>query len=389
MTADILVPTEDTSAAKALGPPAAAVFLGTLAIGLPMSVLPLFVHGVLSYGTTVVGIVVGAQSLITLLSRPHAGRFSDKAGPRKAMMFGLVACSVAGVAYAVASVLNRGGALAALLVGRGTLGIAESLLVTGALALGIRRAGPHRSGMVMVWVGLALFGSFGFGAPVGQVLYSALGLGALAALVFTTPLIGLVVGARMAPIAPLPHRHVPLKTVLRWVAPAGLSLALSAIGYAAIVSFLPLVIASRAWGSPGLALAAFAGGFILARLLCASWPDRLGHRRVAIGFLSLEAAGLVLLWLAPSEAATLLGAAMAGGGYSISFPALGIEAIQRVPPENRGVALGTWAAFLDFGLGVGAPLLGVVAGVAGLQAPFAVGVLGCVAAVGIMLSLGR
>lgn len=353
-----------------------------------MAVLPLFVHDVLGYSTTVVGMVVGAQSLATLLSRPHAGTFTDRAGPRRAIFWGLAASSASGLAYAVAA-FERTGALSALLLGRVALGLGESLLITGALALGIRRAGQWRSGVAIVWVGLALFAAYAIGAPIGQAAYSAVGLAPVAGAVVAAPMIGLLLASRMAPLAPMALRTVPITTVLGWVAPAGAALALSAIGYAAIMSFLPLLMAARGWGNAGIALGAFAGGFILARLLCASWPDRLGHRRVAVGFLAIEAAGQILMWLAPTPIVAELGAALTGAGYSIAFPALGIEAIRRVPAENRGVALGTWAAFLDFGLGVGAPLLGVIAGLAGLQAPFGVGVLGCLGAIGIMLSMRR
>ncbi len=353
-----------------------------------MAVLPLFIHGVLGYSTTIVGAVVGTQSLATLLSRPHAGTFTDRAGPRQAIAWGLAACSVSGLALAAAA-SERTGALGSLVLGRLALGVGESLLITGALALAIRRVGQWRSGLAIVWVGLALFGAYALGAPAGQAAFSASGLAPVAGAVVAAPLIGLLLASRMARVTPMPLRRVPMTTVLRWVAPAGAALALSAIGYAAIVSFLPLLMEARDWGNAGLALGAFAAGFILARVVFASWPDRHGHRRVAIGFLAIEAIGLLLLWLAPTGMVAELGAALTGAGYSIAFPALGIEAIRSVPSENRGVALGTWAAFLDFGLGVGAPLLGVIAGLAGLQAPFGVGVLGCGAAIAIILSLGR
>ncbi len=353
-----------------------------------MAVLPLFIHAVLGYSTTIVGAVVGAQSLATLLSRPHAGTFTDRAGPQRAIAWGLAACSLSGLALAVAA-FERTGALEALVLGRVTLGVGESLLITGALALAIRRAGQVRSGLAIVWVGLALFGAYAVGAPAGQAVFSASGLAPVAGAVVAAPLIGLLVASRIAPLAPTPLRRVPMTTVLGWVAPAGAALALSAIGYAAIVSFLPLLMVARGWGNAGLALGAFAAGFILARVVFASWPDRHGHRRVAVGFLGIEAVGLLLLWLAPAGMVAELGAALTGAGYSIAFPALGIEAIRRVPSENRGVALGTWAAFLDFGLGVGAPLLGVIAGLAGLQATFGVAVIGCGAAMAIILAMGR
>jgi predicted MFS family arabinose efflux permease len=70
-------------------------------------------------------------------------------------------------------------------------------------------------------------------------------------------------------------------------------------------------------------------------------------------------------------------AALTGFGFSLAFPAFGVEAIRRVPPQNRGAALGAFAACFDLSLGLGVPLLGMVAALRGYAAAFEAG---CVAA---------
>jgi predicted MFS family arabinose efflux permease len=41
-----------------------------------------------------------------------------------------------------------------------------------------------------------------------------------------------------------------------------------------------------------------------------------------------------------------------------------------VPPQSRGLAMGTFTAFIDVALGIANPLLGLVAGGAGLNSVF-------------------
>jgi hypothetical protein len=84
----------------------------------------------------------------------------------------------------------------------------------------------------------------------------------------------------------------------------------------------------------------------------------------------IEAASQVLIWSAHSSFVALLGAALPGLGFSLVYPALGVEAIPRAPEQSRGLAMGVYTAFLDLSLGVAGPTLGLVAGWTNLRAVF-------------------
>jgi predicted MFS family arabinose efflux permease len=45
-------------------------------------------------------------------------------------------------------------------------------------------------------------------------------------------------------------------------------------------------------------------------------------------------------------------------------------AVQRAPPQSRGLAMGAYTVFLDLALGVGSPGLGLVASLDGLGSVF-------------------
>ena len=59
-----------------------------------------------------------------------------------------------------------------------------------------------------------------------------------------------------------------------------------------------------------------------------------------------------------------------GAGFSLLFPSLALLVVNRVPVERRGVAMGTFTAFFDLGMGIGGPLTGAAAALGGYSAAF-------------------
>jgi predicted MFS family arabinose efflux permease len=95
--------------------------------------------------------------------------------------------------------------------------------------------------------------------------------------------------------------------------------------------------------------------------------------RVALWSLVVEAIGQALIWGAQHEAVALAGALVTGLGCALVFPALGVEALKRVLPANRGSAMGAFVAFLDIAYGVAGPAAGWVAGLFGYAAVYLFG----------------
>ncbi|MBP2232203.1 putative MFS family arabinose efflux permease [Azospirillum agricola] len=350
------------------------VFLGFLAIGLPLSVLPLHVHGALGFGAVLVGAVVGLQSVATVLTRRHAGILSDTRGPKRAVLTGLAASALAGVCYGLSLLApGSGGGLAAILCGRVVLGFGESLFMTGALSWAIAVAGPQNAGKVMSWNGIAMYSAIAVGAPAGLAILEAGGFAALAMAAALAPLAGLAVAAGV-PAVPVPGGvRMPFTAVIGRVLRPGLGLAFGTVGFAVLASFAPLLFAARGWDGAGFALTAFGGCYIALRLVAGGLPDKLGGRRVAAVSLLVEAVGQAMVWGAGSPWVAVAGAAVTGLGFSLVLPSLGVEAVKRVPPHNRGVALAAFVAFFDLSIAFAAPVAGALVGSWGYPAVFLAG----------------
>ena len=266
-------------------------------------------------------------------------------------------------------------------------GKGESMLITGALAWGIGLAGHHRSGKVMAWVGIAIYGAIATGSPAAMFIQKQIGAGVAFAAVGIVPLLGYCAVLRLRQVPPVGSTRVPFYRVMQKVGMAGSGLALATVGFGGLASFASLYFAQKGWHGAPMALTCFGATYILVRLFFAHLPDRFGGARVALVSLLLEGLGQVLLWTATSPGLALAGAALTGLGFSLVFPSFGVEAVKQLAPENKGVALGAYVAFFDLALGLTAPLAGLIAGQFGYAAIYCLGALAAVLSAGIAFGI--
>lgn len=386
-------PLETRSAFTGLAPVVLAVFLGFLAISVPLAALALQVRDHLGFGTATVGWAIGLQSLATLLTRHQAGTLCDQRGPRAAVLFGLPLAACSGLAYGLSNALpiDPAAKLAVLLLGRLVAGVGESLFLTGLMSWGIARVGAARTGQVMSWTGIAIYAALGLGAPLGLAVQASYGFTGVGVAALLAPMLAWVIAARLPAVAAAGGQRVPFHRVLGLIWRPGLVLALATVPYAAMAAFLTLDYAAHGWPHAGTALLGFGAAYVFVRLAGSGLPDRFGATRVAVGSLIFEAVGQVLVWCAATPAMAVCGATLTGLGFSLVFPAMGVLATRSVPPQQRGRAVGNFIAFADIAMGVTGPAVGIATQWLGITAAFLVGAGATCAALCLLpsLRLGR
>lgn len=338
-------------------------FLTYLVIGMQLSTLPGFVHGDLRSGAVLAGLVISAQYVATLLSRGFAGRTCDTSGPRHAVLIGLAACAASSVLVALAGWLAHSPLLCIglLLIGRLALGVGESCIGTGCIIWGIGHVGAAQTGRVISWSGVATYSALAAGAPLGVVIQHQAGMPMIGVCGLLIMALALWHARRQQDVRSIAGERMPMSHVFGRVVPYGMGLALGAIGFGVIATFITLYYDWLHWGGAALTLSVFGLCFVGVRLLFGPSISSYGGYRVAMLSFAVESAGLAVLALGHHLFWSVLGTALTGMGFSLVFPSLGVEAVNRVDASNRGAALAAYSVFVDVALGVAGPIGGLLA----------------------------
>lgn len=359
-------------------------FASYMTIGLPLAVLPGYVHDVMGYSAFWAGLVISLQYFATLLSRPHAGRYADLWGPKKVVIFGLCGCLISGLCYLLAA-LGTGVPLLSLLLlclGRVVLGVGQSFAGTGSTLWGVGVVGSLHIGRVISWNGICTYGAMALGAPLGVAIYHWGGLLLLAGIIIAIALLAISLALPRAKVKNSKGKHLPFRAVLGRIWGFGMLLAMGSAGFGVIATFITLFYQAKGWEGAAFALTLFSAAFVGTRLLFPEAITRHGGLNVALVCFAVEALGLFMVWGAWEPWLAKVGALLTGAGFSLVFPAIGVVAVKVVPPQNQGSALATYTAFMDLALGITGPLAGLIMSWYGVPVIYLLsGLLVCVAMV--------
>ena len=338
--------------------------LGLLAVGATLAVLPHYVKDNLDGSDLEVGIVSGAFAFTGIVCRPVAGNLADTRGRKPTVIGGALLAALAGALYFVPA------GIPGLIVARFFLGAGEGTVFTAGSAWNVDMAPEERRGRMIGLYGLAIWTGLTLGPPIGVLLQHAGGFHLVWAFATGAPLLGAAIAARLPEQYRAADKSARGPFISREALGPGVTFALCVFGFAAVSAFIVLTLDERGIGhGPGV-FSVFAATVVATRLLAGGLPDRVGAARCAVGAALIEAVGLVLLGAGEDLPVVIAGAVGMGAAFSLLFPSLSLVAVNRVRPERRGKAMGTFTASFDLGMLIGSPLVGAAAAIAGYSAAF-------------------
>ena len=338
--------------------------LGLLAVGATLPVLPSYVKDELGGSDFEVGIVTGAFALTGIVCRPVAGNLADRRGRKPTVVGGAFLAAIAGALYFVPA------GIPGLIVARFFLGAGEGTVFTAGSAWNVDMAPPERRGRMIGLYGLAIWTGLTLGPPIGVLLEDAGGFALVWAFAAGAPLLGAAIASRLPESVGRGGRASRGPIISREAIGPGGVFALSVVGFAAVSAFIVLSLDSRGIGHGAEVFTVLAGTVVATRLIAGGLPDRIGPARCAVGAALVETVGLVMLGAGETLPVVIAGAIAMGAAFSLLFPALSLLAVNRVVPERRGAAMGTFTAAFDLGMLVGSPAVGAAALLGGYGAAF-------------------
>jgi MFS family permease len=340
----------------------------------------------LTHSGTMLGVVVGLQTIPVLILGPYGGVIADRVNKRRLMV---ALQSAMGVQALVLGVLTVTGTVRVWQIGilAAILGVNNAFENPARQSFMMELVGPEHLRNAVSLNSVLVNVARSVGPAIAGVLIATVGdgvcflanAGSFIAVVFS--LTAMNTGA-LSPSTPTPRAKGQLREGLRYVRDTpGLAVPLIMMAVAGCLTYefqvsLP-VMADR-----GLHAGATGFGFMTAAMGVGAVAGGLfvaGRGKTGLRPLVLAASGfgvaMALATLAPTLAFELIALALAGAG-SIAFMSTGNSTLQlSAAPEMRGRVMSLWFVAFQGSTPIGAPLVGITMSALGARAGLGLGAI--------------
>jgi MFS family permease len=312
-----------------------------------------------------VGWLFAVNTGIAMVLRPQVGGWVDRYGARALMLAG------AGVLVVTMGALNIARTPLTLIALMAGLGIALALVSTTGSIVVAELSPARRRGEALSLYYVASSVGVAIGPPAGFALAAVGGVRLDFAVVTLLSVIvaGLGVALRTPPGIPgLPGGFG--RPWSRHAVPASIALIIITMGFSTVYAFLPMHATAAGLGNAAWFFPLMSGCTIASRLFLRRASDQFGRARVLVPALVAMALGNAVLAVSPTAASLVAGAVLLGTGNSMLYPTLVALVVDRAPPAERGLAIGTLSGAWDVGVFVGSPLVARLVEARGYSAGF-------------------
>ena len=170
------------------------------------------------------------------------------------------------------------------------------------------------------------------------------------------------------------HNNILIYSPVLWTSNQTVLVSLSAIfaqyfAFGGIVTLLPLYVKNLGMDAfhVGMLLTAFTVVFIALQFPSGILSDRMGRLKLIYAGLSLGIVTLTVLPLVTAFAALAMTMALYGAAFGLLFPSVSAMIADQTLPEERGIASGIFHALLTAGVATGAPVMGGIGSMMGVE----------------------
>ncbi len=303
------------------------------------------------------GLLFTVATGLSMILRPLVGHWVDRWGTRRVMLPGVAIFIATSLALQLAS---RPVHLIVLMAG---VGVAAGLIATSLVVVVTTSSPADRRGEALSLfylaqsVAIAMAPAFGFavadrvGVHVNYALVTIAG-----ALVAALTMSGVHTPGGSDTVEKSPARFFT-----RHAAIASGAMVLTNVGYGSVYALLPLHAHDAGWASIGWFFTLFSVWLIACRLIFRRVSDRYGRGRVLVPAIVTIALAHFVFIVPPTTATLVAGALLLGAGVSVLYPTMLALVLDRTPPTERGLAIGTLSAAFDLGMALGSAVVGALA----------------------------
>lgn len=344
----------------------AFAFFNAFAFQMLIPVVPLYLLDV-GGAEWQAGLVMGSAALAALVARPAVGYFADNVGRVPLLRFAAAIYILMAAAYPLARTVTT------LMVVRVIQGFGLSAQSTAASTYAGDIAPPRRRAEAMGLFGSSMNVATAIAPLTGvwlakaysfNLVWLACGIASTAALVVAIGMRDRVTPARRLPAGSPEHAAAPARAtgIERFFSrdalyPSVLGFFFTA-SFGAILSFLPVLAERQGIGNPGWFFLPYAITIVVTRVVAGRAADRWGRALVLVPGMAALVIGMLVLAIGTDFAAMLIAAVVYGVGFGTVHPTLMALVADRAAPGRLGVAMSTFTAAFDLGIGGGSLLWG-------------------------------